>query len=49
MQVIVAWQTPCNVKDLRSFLDLANYCRKFIAGYSKRPAALTDLLKKDTK
>ena len=47
VQVIVAWQTPCNVKDLRSFLDLANYYRKFIAGYSQRAAALKDLLKKD--
>ena len=28
---------------------MANYYRKFIAGYSKKAAALTDLLKKDTK
>uniref|UniRef100_A0A3Q7J7Y7 Reverse transcriptase/retrotransposon-derived protein RNase H-like domain-containing protein n=1 Tax=Solanum lycopersicum TaxID=4081 RepID=A0A3Q7J7Y7_SOLLC len=41
--------TPRHMKDLSSFLGLANYYRKFIAGYSKRAAALTDLLKKDTK
>ena len=49
MQAIVDWQAPRHVKDLRSFLGLANYYRKFIAGYSKKAAALTDLLKKDTK
>ena len=49
MQAIVDWQAPRHVKDLRSCLGLANYYRKFIAGYSKRVAALTDLLKKHTK
>uniref|UniRef100_A0A3Q7EXW3 Reverse transcriptase domain-containing protein n=1 Tax=Solanum lycopersicum TaxID=4081 RepID=A0A3Q7EXW3_SOLLC len=49
VQAIVDWQAPRHVKDLRSFLGLANYYRKFIAGYSKRAAALTDLLKKDVK
>lgn len=48
MQAIVDWQTPRSVKDLRSFLGLANYYRKFIAGYSKKVAVLTDLLKKNT-
>ena len=49
VQAIVDWQTPRHVKDLRSFLGLANYYRKFIVGYSKRAEALTDLLKKHTK
>ena len=49
VQAIVDWQAPRHVKDLRSFLVLANYYRKFIVCYSKRAAALTDLLKKDTK
>ena len=44
VQAIVDWQAPRHVKDLRSFLGLANYYRKFIAGYSKKAAALTDLL-----
>ena len=49
VQAIVDWQEPRHVRDLRSFLGLANYYTKFIAGYSKRAAALTYLLKKDTK
>ncbi|XP_055835195.1 uncharacterized protein LOC129903678 [Solanum dulcamara] len=47
VQAIVDWQGPKGVKDLRSFLGLANYYRKFIAGYSKKAASLMDLLKKD--
>ncbi|XP_010317466.2 uncharacterized protein [Solanum lycopersicum] len=49
VQDIVDWQAPRHVKGLRSFHVLANYYRKFIAAYSKRVAALTDLLKKDIK
>ena len=49
VQAIVDWQAPRHVKDLRSFLGLANYYRKFIAGYSKKATTLIDLLKKDTK
>ncbi|WMV37254.1 hypothetical protein MTR67_030639 [Solanum verrucosum] len=41
VQVIVDWKAPRSMKDLRSFIGLANYYRKFIAGYSKRAAALT--------
>uniref|UniRef100_A0A3Q7I1T9 Reverse transcriptase/retrotransposon-derived protein RNase H-like domain-containing protein n=1 Tax=Solanum lycopersicum TaxID=4081 RepID=A0A3Q7I1T9_SOLLC len=42
-------QAPRHLKDLRLFLGLDNYYRKFITGYSKRVTTLTDLLKKDTK
>ena len=49
VQAFVDWQALRNVKDLRLFLGLANYYRKFIVGYSKRAATLTDLLKKDAK
>ena len=49
LQAIVDWKERRHVKDLRSFLAMANYYRKIIAGYSMKAAALTDLLKKDTK
>ncbi|XP_047263650.1 uncharacterized mitochondrial protein AtMg00860-like [Capsicum annuum] len=49
VQAIVKWQAPSEVKELRSFLGLANYYRKFIAGYSKKATSLIDFLKKDVK
>ena len=32
--LIKEWPTPKNLKEVQSFLRLANYNRKFIAGYS---------------
>ncbi|KAG6522526.1 hypothetical protein ZIOFF_019666 [Zingiber officinale] len=46
---IVEWQNPSTIPELRSFLGLANYYRKFIARYSKKAAQLTDLLKKNMR
>jgi hypothetical protein len=43
--VIEEWPTPQTVYDVRSFLGLANYFRKFIRGYAAITAPLTDLLK----
>ncbi|KAL4013262.1 hypothetical protein IC575_025424 [Cucumis melo] len=41
------WAMPKSVSELRSFLGLANYYRRFIEGFSKRSSPLTELLKKD--
>ena len=49
MQAILEWPTPKSVKDIRSFLGLAGYYRRFIEGFSKIAKAFTDLLKKDKK
>jgi hypothetical protein len=40
------WPVPKNVHEVRSFLGLANYFRKFISHYSEVAAPLTNLTKK---
>nr|XP_025678924.1 uncharacterized protein LOC112778859 [Arachis hypogaea] len=45
VKAIKEWEPPNKVSELRSFLGLANYYRRFIKGYSAKVAPLTDLLK----
>ena len=46
--VVKDWPTPKDVPQLRSFLGLANYFRKFIRAYAQMTSALTALFKKNT-
>jgi hypothetical protein len=42
-------ETPTNVSEIRSFLGLAGYYRRFIEGFSKLAKPMTALLEKNTK
>ena len=49
IQAIKEWKRPSTITELRSFLGLANFYRRFIKDYAKIAAPLTDLLKGDSK
>ena len=49
IEAVVSWKLPKNVSEVRSFLGLAGYYRKFVEGFSKIAAPLTKLTRKDVK
>ena len=49
IEAIVNWKPPTNVSEVRSFLGLEGYYKKFVEGFSKIATPLTNLLKKDQK
>ncbi|KAL5760696.1 hypothetical protein ACOSQ2_019534 [Xanthoceras sorbifolium] len=49
IEVIINWKQPTNVTEVRSFLGLAGYYRKFVEGFSKIAAPLTKLTRKEEK
>jgi hypothetical protein len=49
VQDVLSWSAPMSVGDIRSFLRLAGYYRRFIKGFSKISKPMTELLKKDKK
>jgi LPS O-antigen subunit length determinant protein (WzzB/FepE family) len=49
VESVTKWEQPLNVTDIRSFLGLAGYYRKFIENFSKIAKPMTELLKNNTK
>ncbi|GKB38600.1 hypothetical protein Tco_0883542 [Tanacetum coccineum] len=48
IKAVMNWQTPKDVGEIRSFLGLAGYYRRFIQDFSKIASSLTKLTKKNT-
>jgi hypothetical protein len=49
IKAIVNWDRPRNVSEVRSFLGMAGYYRRFVEGFSKIAIPLTQLTHKQTK
>ncbi|MCI03682.1 retrotransposon protein, partial [Trifolium medium] len=47
VDVVLQWSTPESVSEIRSFLGLAGYYRRFIEGFSKLAMPLTQLTQKN--
>ena len=46
-EIITSWPKPKNAKQVKSFLGVANYYRRFLERYSQRSAPLRELTAKD--
>jgi len=49
VETVVNWLRLTNIIEVRSFLGMASYYRRFVEGFSKLALPLTRLLRKDNK
>ena len=49
VDAVTNWPVPKDISDVRAFLGLAGYYRKFVNNFSKISAPLSELLKKENK
>ena len=47
IEAVVNWEVPKNVSEVRRFLGLAGYYRRFVEGFSRIVTPLTKLLRKN--
>ena len=46
---VLSWPEPKNIKDIRKFLDLANYYRRFIKDFAQIARPINILTRKNMK
>ena len=46
---VLSWPEPKNIKDIRKFLSLANYYRRFIKDFAQVARPINILMRKDVK
>jgi len=49
MAGVLNWPTPKTVRDVRKFLGLANYYRRFVKNFAKLARSLNNLMRKEEK
>ena len=49
VSVVTDWESPKNVGEIRNFLGLAGYYRRFLETFSKIAKALKEFLQKEKK
>ncbi|XP_074306469.1 uncharacterized protein LOC141641716 [Silene latifolia] len=49
IEAVTRWQSPKNVGEIRSFLGLAGYYRRFVKDFSKIAKPLTSLMRKENR